>query len=360
MASGDLLALQIYQFKGKTAGRKAYIQANLHGAEIAGNVVIYDLIQWLTAKDASDLAGEIWLVPLCNPMGVNQRSHHFPTGRYSTYEGQDWNRIFWDYAKTDATLPTDLSNLTADGLVETFRQQILASFAAEQAELTQIQGLPLHKLYRTTLQSLALDADYLIDLHSSSNRGLAYLYYFDRREDGARLFDLDFGILLDKYDGDAFDEAFIKPWLALEALAAAKGQPQRCEVEAYTLEIGTGMKVDPVAVEKSLQGVKNYLVQKGLVKDAAFMLHQPKMPLYSRHCSQRYYATAGGVIQHHIEPGARVQPGDPLYELLSFNKTGDLPRIVEVRSQHSGFIYDVSTSEVMNQGEYVLALIADE
>lgn len=85
LASGDVLSLQIYKFQGDypprsltdRPGKKAYIQANLHGAEIVGNAVIQQLIEYLTALDADQLQGEIWLVPVCNPLGVNQRSHFF-------------------------------------------------------------------------------------------------------------------------------------------------------------------------------------------------------------------------------------------------------------------------------------------
>jgi predicted deacylase len=49
--------------------------------------------------DNSQLVGEIWLVPVCNPLSTNQRTHYFSTGRYNTYDGKDWNRIFWDYEK---------------------------------------------------------------------------------------------------------------------------------------------------------------------------------------------------------------------------------------------------------------------
>lgn len=364
MASGDLISLQVYRYSGDRSGKKAYLQANLHGAEIAGNVVIHRLMDWLGSLAADAIAGEIWLVPVCNPLGVNARTHHFPTGRYSPYEGDDWNRIFWDYEKTGgeiAALPGD-----AAAVVKQYRAQILEAFKAEQAKLDQPQGISLEQRYRTVLQSLALDADYVIDLHSSSNRGLTYLYYFPGREDGARLFSLDFGILLDEYDGDAFDESFIKPWLALERANAAAGQPLRCEVEAYTLEIGTGMKVDPLATEKSLRGVQHYLVEKGLIRTSALPGLVPEaapgtvgnMALHSRQQVHKYYTTQGGVLQNRVEPAATVTPGTVLYELVRFNKSGKMPAIQTVRSQHSGFIYDVSSSEVMNQGEYVLSLIA--
>ncbi|MFM6402448.1 MAG: succinylglutamate desuccinylase, partial [Planktothrix sp.] len=47
LASGDQLGLQVYQFNGSKPGKKAYLQSNLHGAEISGNAVIQELIQFL-------------------------------------------------------------------------------------------------------------------------------------------------------------------------------------------------------------------------------------------------------------------------------------------------------------------------
>jgi hypothetical protein len=362
LASGDRLALQVYRFHGAQPGKKVYIQANLHGAEIAGNAVIYALIQWLSGVRAEQLSGEIWLVPVCNPLSVNTRSHHFSSGRYSPYDGRDWNRIFWDYEKANDGIQA-IANAYRDQPIEQiatdYRQRIQAKFQAEQTQRSVNQGLSGDVLYQRQLQSLMLDADYVIDLHSSSNRGLTYLYYFPGRDDGARLFQLDFGLLMDaeNYDGDAFDEAFMKPWLALEQALAALGRELRFDREAYTLELGTGMKVDPVAVATGLRGIQQYLGQKGLVGSLDSPLPPDAMPLYHRERVHKYYATGGGVILHRVSPGEKVQRGDRLYQLLSFNKTGELPQIVDVLSAQTGLIYDVSTNEAANQGEYILALI---
>ncbi|MEM9161609.1 MAG: succinylglutamate desuccinylase/aspartoacylase family protein [Cyanobacteria bacterium P01_F01_bin.4] len=359
LASGDVLSLQVYQFRGSTPGKKAYLQANLHGAEIAGNAVIHQLIQWLMGLNDSDLVGEIWLVPVCNPLSVNVRSHHFSSGRYSPYDGRDWNRIFWDYEKTNADILAFAKahlDQPVEVIQQAYRQAIQAQFRQGQKNRQAARGLPGDELYRTQLQTLAMDADYLIDLHTSSNRGLTYLYYFHHRGESAQLFNLDFGILLDEYDGDAFDEAFIKPWLALERTFAELGRPLRFEIEAYTFELGTGMKIDPVAVQKGLTGIQTYLKEKGILKTS----HQTPaaMPLYPKTQVVKYYATAGGMIQNRLEPGAQVIAGERLFELLSFNKAGSLPQVVEVISEHTGFIYDVSTNETANQGEYILALIS--
>ena len=104
MASGDTLSLQVYKFIGVQPGKKVYIQANLHGAEIVGNAVIHNLIEYLVTLEQDKLKGEIWLVPLCNPIATNQRGHFFATGRFNSYDGKNWNRIFWDYSKEASDL----------------------------------------------------------------------------------------------------------------------------------------------------------------------------------------------------------------------------------------------------------------
>ncbi len=40
-----------------------------------------------------------FLLPVCNPIGTNERAQHFSPGRYCSYKPKDWNLIFWDYEK---------------------------------------------------------------------------------------------------------------------------------------------------------------------------------------------------------------------------------------------------------------------
>ena len=361
MASGDRISLQTYQFVGANPGKKVYIQSNLHGAELAGNAVIHQLIDFLTDLDPSALAGEILLVPVCNPLGVNQRSHHFSAGRYNPYDGRDWNRIYWDYEKEDEDIEAFVrSHLKSDPItiVQHYRHRIQTCFQAQRERLQTPAGAPVHEHYCAQLQSLALDADYLIDLHSSSDRGLNYLYYFRDRANSAAFFGLDFAILLDRYDGDAFDEAFMKPWLALEFAFIQQGQPLRFDIEAYTLELGTGMELNPNSVAKGLQGVKHYLGQKGVLVGLKppYSDHPPHF-FTQRNAVKKYYATVGGMIQTRVNPGTWVEVGDRLYQLLSFNKSGQPPNVIEIQAQAAGLVYDVSINHAVNQGEYVLAVV---
>ena len=371
MASGDILSLQVYKFIGANPGKKVYIQSNLHGAEIVGNAVIHQLIEFFWMLDNTDLIGEIWLLPVCNPMGTNQRSHHFSSGRYCAYEAKDWNRIFWDYEKDISESNNGENELLAfaqsqldldlEQIRKNFLDAIKQQFVKLSDDINSECGVPYTDKFSYKLQSLSLDADYLIDIHSSTNQGLDYLYYFNNREESAKFFLLDFGILLDEYDGDAFDEAFIKPWLAIEDYFQQLGRTIKFDVEAWTLELGKGMEMIPDSVAKGVRGIKNYLKQKGVLsKDFKLDDFPPKnhqMSFKTRSKVRKYYAPVGGMINSIVELGAEVKAGEQLYKILSFNKQGKLPTTIDVFATLDGLVYDISTNQAVNEGEFVLGII---
>ncbi len=363
LASGDRLYIQVYKFIGGQPGKKAYLQSNLHGAEIVGNAVIHQLLEFLMTLDDSQLAGEIWLVPVCNPLSTNQRTHFFSTGRFNVHDGKDWNRIFWDYEKECEDLEAFAKSqvdFEPDVIRQNYLEKIQFGFRKQLEKIQAPSGLPFSERYRYHLQSLCLDANYLIDIHSSSNQAIDYLYCFDSREESAKAFLLDYGILMNEYDGDAFDEAFMKPWLALEKNLAKLGNKIHFDIESWTLELGSGMQMNPESVKKGVQGIKNYLVQKEILQIPGFPLaetpsHSTNFTIKSQ--VKKYYAPAGGMIQSRVELGSRIKEGQLLYQLLNFNKTGELPRLIDIPAEADGLIYDVSTNHAVNEGEYVLGVM---
>ncbi|MCD8489263.1 MAG: succinylglutamate desuccinylase/aspartoacylase family protein [Desertifilum sp.] len=359
MASGDRNFIQVYKFQGLSASKKAYLQANLHGAEIVGNAVIQQLIEFLSDLDESQLLGEIWLVPVCNPTSTNQRTHYFSTGRFNPSDGKDWNRIFWDYEKDCEDL-TEFAksqrDLDVSQIQQNYLQRILASFAQQLEAIQSSPFVPYNDYYRYQLQSLCLDANYLIDIHSSSNQAIDYLYCFSSREESAKAFLLDYGLLMNEYDGDAFDEAFFKPWLALETELANLGKPVQFDVESWTLECGGGMQMQPESVAKGVRGIQNYLAAKGMLKLETPIQQQP-IHLVPKDRLQRYYAPRGGMIQHRVALGTEVKKGDRLYQILCFNKIGKLPETVDIYAISDGLVLDIATNQAANQGEYVLTVM---
>ncbi|HEY9610463.1 MAG TPA: succinylglutamate desuccinylase/aspartoacylase family protein [Allocoleopsis sp.] len=363
MASGDRLDIQVYKFVGTQPGKKVYFQSNLHGAEIVGNAVIHQFIEFLMALDETHLFGEIWLVPVCNPLSTNQRTHFFSTGRYNIYDGKDWNRIFWDYEKEEEELEefanTQLE-LEIDEIRKNYLERILLKFQKHLEKIQSPSSVPFSERYRYCLQSLCLDANYVIDLHSSSNQAIDYLYCFQSRENSAKAFLLDYGILMNEYDGDAFDEAFFKPWLALEKKLAELGKPIQFDIDSWTLELGSGMQMNPDSVKKSIFRIKNYLARKSVLKIRGFPLESTDVHLVnftSKSNIKKYYAPTGGMIQSRVQLGSSIKSGERLYQLLSFNKNGELPTLMDVCSEGDGLVFDVSTNHAVNQGEYVLSVM---
>ena len=356
-ASGDILSIQIYRFKGDRPGKKAYIQANLHGAEIVGNAVIQQLIEHLTELNSSQLQGEICLVPVCNPLGTNQRSHFFSTGRFNSYDGENWNRIFWDYEK-EATDLTEFAQSQLELPTETIRHNYLAKIQqAWSEELERIKlprSVPISRQYRYQLQSLCLDANYIIDIHSSSNQAIDYTFGFRERKESVKYLLLQYGILMDKYDGDAFDEAFLKPWLALERELASLGKDVKFDVEAWTLELGSGMVMNPDSVAAGVSGIINYLTYKQMLPGLA---RTTNPILVDKKNINSYYAPTGGMVQSRLPLATKVRPGERIYQLLSFNKQGKLPEIIDVRTETAGIVFDISTNQSVNQGEYVMDIL---
>lgn len=361
LASGDTLSLQLYKFAGSRAGKKVYLQSNLHGGELAGNIVLYRLIEWLKTLQPNQLVGEIWIVPVCNPVGVNVRSHHYASGRFDAYSGSNWNRIFWDYEKHGAEIQAFAESqlaLDANTIQQNFRHRIREAFIQLKAELDTAASVPFHRKYGYLLQSFCLDADYVLDLHTSSDLGITYVYHFRDRQESAPLFLLEASILLDDYDGDAFDEAFIKPWLALEQAFTNLGRSIRFDVEAYTLELGSGMQIDSEAVERGILGIQTYLSTKGVLNSSSVSRRNTPR-LATRTKTRRYYAPTGGMVQSRVALRTIVTAGDVLYEVIQFHKDGNLPTVQQVRAAKSGLVFDVSINQAVNEGEYVLGLLED-
>ena len=360
LASGDILTLQIYKFIGQKPGKKVYIQANLHGAEIVGNAVIYELINFFSGLNKDAIAGEIWLVPVCNPLGTNQRDHFFSTGRFNSYDGINWNRIFWNYEKECLDL-TEFARSQVKNSPEVIRknylQKIQTAWNQQLEKIQQPSGVPWRIQYRYKLQSLCLDANYAIDIHSSSNQALDFIYCFQERQNNAKYFVLDYGILMSKYaDGETFDQAFLNPWLALEHELAKLGKNIVFDLESCTLELGSGMIINPQSVAKGVAGIKNYLAAKQILLNFAIN-HDHTMNIVPRKNLINYYAPTGGMIQNRLKLGEKVKKGDRIYQILSFNKQGKLPTVINIRAETNGIIFNVATNESVNQGEFVLDIL---
>jgi uncharacterized protein len=128
------------------------------------------------------------------------------------------------------------------------------------------------------------------------------------------------------------------------------------------------MQINPNSVALGVRGVKNYLEQKGMLINTNLSIVNTtqninlnlnsEMAFKQRSQVKKYFGIAGGMIQSRVELGSLVKTGDCIYQILSFNKSGELPTIIDVHAEADGLVYDVSTNQAINEGEFVIGVIS--
>ena len=166
---GTARQIHSFHFGPQPSHRKIYIQASLHADEMPGMLVAWHLKQRLTELEAAGrLHSEIVLVPIANPVGLEQVLMDVPLGRYELESGQNFNRWFVDLSEVvgneiDGQLGDDPQHN-----LQLIRSSLRNALARQTAD-TQLQS------QRLILQRLACDADMVLDLHCDFE-AVAHLY----------------------------------------------------------------------------------------------------------------------------------------------------------------------------------------
>ena len=330
LPSGDDLTSRLFRFR-EGNGRKAWLQANVHGGEVQGNLVILELLERL-----SDLTihGEIALLPMANPLGLTQAATS--SGRYDLTTGLNFNREYQlpfevPAGEDDWRIDIDAfarNHLASDDaeIFDDFRHDLREAWVrfAEQAETAE------HR-FVAELQSRSCDADLFLDLHTG-DRSPRYLFVFDSNVEGARYLGSPHNLLMeDSKFGGAGDEAHFHPWYALREALAAYDRRVTIPVESFTVELGPLDQLDEESASRAADDIVNYLTYHGIVDGEAELR---EMRRYA--CRQEDYisikAPAGGLVSWQKEPGDHVRKGEVVAELISFREIENLATISRART----------------------------
>ena len=72
--AGNALHIGAWRFDGDGSGPKVHLQAGVHADEIAGMLVLHQLLSRLQAcQDQGRLKGSVTVVPQANPFGIGRR-----------------------------------------------------------------------------------------------------------------------------------------------------------------------------------------------------------------------------------------------------------------------------------------------
>ncbi|WP_342617466.1 succinylglutamate desuccinylase/aspartoacylase family protein [Rhodoferax sp. GW822-FHT02A01] len=313
---GSRKTLTSFHFGTPGASPKIYIQASLHAEELPGMLAAYHLRPMLEAAEAAgQIAGEIILVPVSNPIGLSQRVDHKPMGRFELDTSENFNRHYPDFAK--AVLPQIQGQLGADpqANVRVVRKAMSEHLAAWIPQ-TELQSM------RKTLLTLSHDADIVLDLHCDCE---AVMHFYCEESCWPQLAPIAHfmgsrAILLAKDSGGGpIDESLSGVWWRMAEALKAQGVnhplPQGCC--STTIELRGEADVTYTYATQDAQAIFSYLEHIGVLQtgnrpEVPAPLCQPT-PLAG---SETLRATGPGVVTFSATPGQLMKAGDLVAEVI--------------------------------------------
>jgi hypothetical protein len=324
MASGVKLTVPVYSFKAQqqAPAPRVYIQANMHGAEVQGNAVIFQLLELL---QYCDLNANITLVPYANPVGCNHKNGEYTLGRFDPITGVNWNRMYH--------FNEQIVNDFAQHHAEASDEQIKSKF--EQLLVNEIDKKLEHNIWGITtgqriayqLQRLAHQADIVLDLHTGPISS-KHLYCPEYAKESAQFFDIEHTILIDNAFDGAMDEATFCPWWSLQKAMHSLGR--ECSMgqgafkrESFTVELGSQEQIDLEVAKEDAKSILSYLSYQGAITNQEYK--PQKMIRFACYLKdyKALYSPMGGMVDYLAEFGQPIAAGEPLARILRMDNYGD-------------------------------------
>lgn len=346
-APGTRRALLVHRYGQPGARPKAYFQAALHADEIPGLLVAQHLLRQLEqARAENRIIGEILVVPVANPIGLSQHLNGRLLGRFDFESTGNFNRAFPDLSAVAAERLR--GRLRADPEANAIRiREVLRVILAEQQTVREASALKL------ALLSLAIDADYVFDLHCDSE-SLLHLYASRWHAGHARDLGADLGaaaiLLEDDPGGSPFDEACAGPWWKLRAALAEEGPiPLACF--ATTVELRGQADVTDECAAADAAALMRFLQRRGVIAGEAGPLPQPRCEATPLEGVDVLTAPTAGVLLYRKQLGDQVQAGEVVAEVV--DPLGEPPGTArsEIRAQTGGVLFARASERLARPGQ---------
>jgi len=221
------------------------------------------------------------------------------------------------------------------------------------------RGMDYRTHFALQLQSLSYDADFVLDLHTGDTAPL-YLYAPEYALKSAIYFGIPHVLAMGYDFGGSFDEVNYYPWLLLQKELASLGRNIDLDVEAYTVELGSLVTIQPDAMERDGNRILNYLQHKGLVSG------EPSKPSETIYCSNisdylAYCSPASGLAVIHHPPGSKFVSGQQIGYILTMRNFQNIERPEEaqtpLRVNEDGILITRRLSPIVFEGEVLFKLM---
>ena len=312
-ALGTQRTLTSFHFGSSGTGEKAYVQSSLHADELPGMLVAHHLRGLLEAAEArGELAGEVVLVPLANPIGLNQTTMHYQLGRFEQASMENFNRNYPDFF---ALLKDKIEPALGPDATANKRAIRLAMREALMADLpsTELECL------RQTLMLLSHDADVVLDLHCDFEAAV-HMYVEQPMLDQMMPLASYLGaqaVLWAKGSGDSisFDEALSGGWWRLaEHFGQRFPIPPACA--STTVELRGQTDVSSALAEQDAQAIFNFLQHRGIIAGVAPAMPDDSCQATPLAGTEALHAPHSGVVAFLAAPGDQVVAGQVLAHVV--------------------------------------------
>ncbi|MBT8369333.1 MAG: succinylglutamate desuccinylase/aspartoacylase family protein, partial [Deltaproteobacteria bacterium] len=349
---GNSRTLTVIRYGDSASGSKAYIQAGLHADEVPGFLVMHHLIDKLDQADAADkIKGQIFLVPVANPIGVSQWRDETLQGRFDFYSNINFNRQHLNLTKQIAEriigrlLDTPEENVA---LIRKTGKEVLSALVPEN-ETQYLKHL---------LLSLSYDADVVLDLHCD-HQALVHVYlgtplWPDAADLSAQL-GADATLLAEDSGGRPFDEACSRIWWQLAKKFPDHPIPPACL--SATVELRGTADVSHEYGAQDADNICLFLQRRGFIQGQA-----PELPSLRNDATplrgvEHIKAPVPGVAIFLKKPGDFIDNGEVIAEIVNPLEAAMKNRIIPVQSSSEGLLFSVNSDRFVKPGR-ILAKIA--
>ena len=352
VSAGTRRQVTLYRWGGGLA-RRAYIQASLHADETPGLLVAHHLVRLLDrAAEEARIAGEIVVVPIANPIGLDQHLADVHLGRYHAESGENFNRGWPALTETVAGAVADRLGADPDANVAAIRGAIRAATLA----------LPAAREDQALKRALFLEAgvaDLVLDLHCDSEAVL-HLYLGTPLWPDARDLAGDLKshahLLAETSGGNPFDEACSTIWWELAARFPDKAIPNACL--SATVELRGGPDVDDATALADAEAIARLLTRRGFLTGEA----GPVPPLLAEATPldgvDMIEAEVAGVAVWTVAVGDRVEKGQTLGEIVDL-EDAHAPR-TPIVARTSGVLFARKREKLVRPGQPVAKVAGAE
>lgn len=309
-APGTQRILKVLRFGRKGARPKAYIQAGIHADELPANLTAHHLAGLIAAADkAHRIRGEIFLVPVANPIGLSNVLHNDHLGRYHAQTGQNFNRGWPNVA--DAVAAGVRGKLGDDA-----RHNLTFVRRAILEALDGVTPTSEADTLRLLLMRMAADADIVLDLHTDSEAEL-HLYVdpdeWPAARDLAALLEAEVVMFARNSGNDPFEETVALPYVKARAEA-----PERPLAQPLTavVELRGETDVSDELAARDAEAICRFLRHRGLIEGDPVEVPDFRGIAAPFEATEIVRAPAAGIVVYKQDLGALVAAGDTIAEIV--------------------------------------------